>query len=146
MLDCFIFNSLYQGILKLIRQEILLCISYIFWKIIEYSVIFDCSNFLCNVIKVHNFLPWTTHKTWASFLHEDGQLSWRFYVFEQDMQLLYTDIGNISDDFISFNELCNFNTKVGNCPGELFLNEMCDFYRVNCFAFSRYPMTKIRAS
>ena len=57
MLDCFIFNSLYQGILKLIRQEILLCISYIFWKIIEYSVIFDCSNFLCNVIKVHNFLP-----------------------------------------------------------------------------------------
>ena len=47
-------------------------------------------------------------KTWAISIHGDRQFSWQCYIFQQDMQFWYTEIGKFPSWFYDLNKICNF--------------------------------------
>ena len=48
---------------------------------------------------MQHFLSWLTKlKTYTIFLLQDRQLSWQFYIFEQEMRFWYTKFGNFHNE------------------------------------------------
>ena len=80
--------------------------------------IFNLCNFLFDTDQSATFPLFDSLKTYTIFLHWDGQLSWWFYIFQQDMQFWYTDIGNFHDDFMFLFEWRHFHTEIGKFPDD----------------------------
>ena len=119
---------------------------FFFFLIKRYDSIFKLCNFLFNID--HNGQFSHLLKTYAIFLHWDRQLSW-FYVFEQYTQILYTEIGNRPDDFMSFNELCNFYTDRQVSRRFMPLNELHHFHPADFFCIfwvNQHSMLSLEAT
>ena len=66
----------------------------------------------------------------GSFLHD--------FVFEQDKQLLNTEEAS----FMSFNDLCNFYTKIGKFPDDLYIWMTAVIFNRLIFCIFRLPNKK----
>ena len=80
--------------------------------------IFNLCNFLFDTDQSATFPLFDSLKTYAVFLHQDRQLSWWFYIFQQDTQFWYNVIGNFHDDFMFLTKWHHFHTKMGKFPDD----------------------------
>ena len=84
----------------------------------------------CNIFS----LDWL--KTYAIFLHQDRQLSWWFYIFQQDAQFWYSVIWQLSWRFHVFDQVTSSSHQDGQVSRWFYgLNKICNFYQVDILHF-----------